>query len=786
MHTTSEKYHARAWQRARQVSVALFSVFLILAPAQALINGRSAASAATLSVCHSGCAYTTIQAAVGHAAPGDTVSVAAGTYGEHVTIATSLTLAGAGAGQTIVDGSATGTAISVTAGVSVMIAGLTVQNGVGNISYPASGGGIVNAGTLTVADSVISHNGGSAGGPGLINRGALTLRRSIVSDNGGSGGLGGIVNSGTLALFASTVSDNFSGSIGGIANSGTATLTDSVVSGNDGVYGTGGIANSGTLTLVRSTVARNDASRGVGGIGNGGTATLINSTVSGNNASGSVGTGGIANQGALTVIASTVAGNIGTNTGGIDNAYPSSVMLADTIVARNTTSLSSSANPSDCNGTFTSGGYNLIGVAVDCSGLVNGVNGDRVGSLDRALDPRLGPLQDNGGPTPTQALLPGSPAIDAIPREWCGVATDQRSFARPYPAGGRCDIGAFEFGASSATGGGTATATATTGTPSGGATGTPTTPASTPTASGANGVTIAGSVTGNSGPYFGEEDVALTNTAPLTALRIVVTVRKTPGVSYAGQYNTFWYGELAASYSETADALVYTFALRPGQTVPPSSGLRVAAQFNGDGAPHDFSGDSYTVSYTSAGGATTASGTFGPPAGGPSSTASPTPATSVSPTASPTPAGSGGAGFLTASGRAAPNNGPYYGEEDVVVTNTAPLAALTITVTVGGVTVVRGPFGPVGYLGQYNTFPAGALTQGHRVNTYNMGPGTPDVVRSIDYTYTLNAGQVLQPGAGRLVAAQFTYSGAHDDSSDTYTVTATSVGGAVTTASGHF
>ncbi len=161
-----------------------------------------------LSVCQRGCAYTSIQAAVDHAAPGDTSGVATGAYDEHLTVDKSLTLAGAGAGQTIVDAGRTRPAITVTAGVSATISGLTVQNGVGSDSAsPLNGSGIVNAGTLTLTDSAVSNSGGGgSGGAGVLNSRTLTLRGSMVSGSGG-----GIVNNGTLALFASTVSYNSRG-----------------------------------------------------------------------------------------------------------------------------------------------------------------------------------------------------------------------------------------------------------------------------------------------------------------------------------------------------------------------------------------------------------------------------------------------------------------------------------------------------------------------------------------------------------------------------------------------
>ena len=102
----------------------------------------------------------------------------------------------------------------------------------------------------------------------------------------------------------------------------------------------------------------------------------------------------------------------------------------------------------DCAGTLTTQGYNLLGNDIGCSGMTHDLNGDQVGTAGVAIDPLLGPLQDNGGWVATHALFPGSPALDAgNPAAPAGTGVvcmlaDQRNVTRP--GGMRCDIGAYE------------------------------------------------------------------------------------------------------------------------------------------------------------------------------------------------------------------------------------------------------------------------------------------------------------------------------------------------------
>jgi hypothetical protein len=332
----------------------------------------------------------------------------------------------------------------------------------GNSIRFGDGGGIYSEDLVTLTNSTVSGNSGARNGGGIYSVGFVKLTNSTVSDNRGSGDGGGIY--GPVEMRDdSTVSGNSAFNGGGIANpGGRVTLDGSTVSRNY-VYGNygGGILNRGSTTLTNATVSGNVASYG-GGICNWGTMTLTNSTVSGNNAisSGYGGQGGgIYNSGTLTLTNSTVSRNTsqsqyGSQGAGIFNyaSNASTTTLGNTIVAGNKIFLPSGGeDPDDVYGSVSTKGHNLIGTGDGSSGLTNAQNGDQVGTDTTLIDPKLGLLAYNGGPTQTHALLPGSLAIDAgnnslaVGPNGTALAFDQRGVGYPRIQGARVDIGAFEL-----------------------------------------------------------------------------------------------------------------------------------------------------------------------------------------------------------------------------------------------------------------------------------------------------------------------------------------------------
>ena len=197
------------------------------------------------------------------------------------------------------------------------------------------------------------------------------------------------------------------------------------------------VVTAGDVVISNSTLSNNFAGTRGGGLVNEDTLELSNVTVSGNEA-GKEG-GGIHNTGALVINNTTIYDNFTEGSGGgIYSVSPSaSVSIKNTIVGGNN-ALQSGA---DVVGVFTSAGHNLIGTNDSATGFIDGFNDDIVGSNAQRIDPAVSPLQDNGGPTVTHALLVGSRAIDAGDNT-DGVVVDQRGALRPTDT--TSDIGAYE------------------------------------------------------------------------------------------------------------------------------------------------------------------------------------------------------------------------------------------------------------------------------------------------------------------------------------------------------
>ena len=397
----------------------------------------------------------------------------------------SLTILGAGAGITIIDANEIDRVLHILAGAELTLSGVTITGGhaVFVDGTTGRGGGITSFGSLTITDSEITSNRADYGGGGIrSNQGSLTITDSVVSNNISGDYGGGIWNNSpsTAVLTNTTVSGNLSSSYGGgIFNEAEMTITNSTITGNTAEvsisgHGGGGIANytGATLQIVDCTISDNEVTGAGGGVLNdGGTLQISGSTIANNTASYG---GGITNKsGTMTVTNSTISGNTVSGEGGgisfnaastsgtitfttISDNFAASgfhgitsgsaaLQLGNTIVAGHQDQTSGP----ELNGTFTSLGNNLIGDVGTATGFTDGVNGDQVGGGGNpVIDPLLGPLADNGEPTWTHALLPGSPAIDGGNNSGA-PAVDQRGEPRPHDGNGdgtaTVDIGAYEF-----------------------------------------------------------------------------------------------------------------------------------------------------------------------------------------------------------------------------------------------------------------------------------------------------------------------------------------------------
>jgi CSLREA domain-containing protein len=309
-------------------------------------------------------------------------------------------------------------------GTTATIEGLTVTNGNAQLlgTLLGDGGGVLNVGgsVLNLIEVNVSGNTATSLGGGVATRSLLGttsvtyITRSLISDNNALGGGGGISNIATA----------------GIVSSAVTSVTNSTVTLNNTVAEAGGISNvGGTVNLVNDTISRNS------------------STLTG---------GGVVN----------VAGVLGL---GVTNLRNTIIAYNNAVIVGGILSLSD-----DVLGIFNSLGNNLIGNNLNAEASfqasvfvgvtpVPNVKGDIVGSVSvgtMVIDPKLGPLQNNGGPTDTRAVLPGSPAINrgnnCVGTDTCAsdpspftlpepLLTDQRSTGFPRISSGTIEIGAYEL-----------------------------------------------------------------------------------------------------------------------------------------------------------------------------------------------------------------------------------------------------------------------------------------------------------------------------------------------------
>lgn len=412
----------------------------------------------------------------------------------------SVSISGAGAGNTIINANHLDRALAVQKGASLSLSGATVENGAptnystNTVRFGSGGGAIYSDGALTLNADVFTANGGSGltyGGAVFVDQDATLLKvnASTFFDNdtalGGGGGAisldpeshpgtasqsvtdsdffdngnqdfsdGGAIelNAGTLTISRSTFLGN-TGYGGGAVSEGWDTnqggppapilhVIESTLSQNHGDIGGAVAVEFGSISVSRSTIASNvaDINGGTSGGGiwifNAPTVSLINSTVAGNTAPEGAGLFYEHPGPTQTLLNDTIAENSGGGGGGIAGIGN----LNPSSTFRNTL-LAFNGAGGDCDAPVSASedlGHNLDNDS-SCFGSSGG-QGDVLGK-----NPVLFPLGYHGGPTQTIPLRPGSPGLDAGSAKNTCPKTDQRGMPRPDRGETVCDIGAFEF-----------------------------------------------------------------------------------------------------------------------------------------------------------------------------------------------------------------------------------------------------------------------------------------------------------------------------------------------------
>ncbi len=393
----------------------------------------------------------TLRAALLASNDGDTISFSVTgkitlTAGE-LLVSKNVNILGPGPDNLAVDGNRTNRVFHVGSNAVVMISGLTIIRGQTDVPPGTGGGGGIfnDHATLTISNCVVSANSSRGFGAGVFSTGRegkahLAIIHSSISGNAGTG----IYSEyGTLSLESCLLLTNSAGAYGGgIYNDNTTLdINRTTLSGNTaGSSGGGMIIINSTANVRNTTLSGNFAGFSGGGFSStfGATVNLANCTFSANSARFGSAIRNLDSSTMLRILNSTLSGNLSTSEGAISTS--ASIEIGSTII-----DTGGSIRGFAGDGPVTSLGYNL---SSDDGG------GHLINETDRTNTPALlGPLQDNGGPTFTHALLCGSPAIDGG-TNFSAVADDQRGngFLRTYDhpffgnavGGDGTDIGAFE------------------------------------------------------------------------------------------------------------------------------------------------------------------------------------------------------------------------------------------------------------------------------------------------------------------------------------------------------
>lgn len=383
-------------------------------------------------------------------------------------------LAGPGAGQLEIDGTGNQNHRIFNhagGGGNLAISGLTIRGGK-YLSNAGLGGGCLRSvgGNLRIHDSVFRNclvltptgqagdaRGGAiaAYGTGDVRLYGTTIESSMARTDHGVAAGGGLYAQGSVDMYTSTIANNSTSAIaagnsygGGLVTKGFLWMEDSTLDGNTAAGDAGGAFVDGGGYVLRSTISHNHAETGTSGIvmfgGNNGMTSIYSSTISGNASTATQHwlSGALFLNSAVTTITNcTITDNResnleGTKFGaGIVVGYDAvNVSMSGTIVAGNYFDDGAPPYAADDidgpDGLTILGDTNMVGwthVPVPTDTLFESF-------------PRLGPLQDNGGPTLTHLPLPDSPAIDHGAAH--GFDIDQRGLARVV--GAQADIGAVE------------------------------------------------------------------------------------------------------------------------------------------------------------------------------------------------------------------------------------------------------------------------------------------------------------------------------------------------------